>query len=452
MCIGLRHDILEAYTFICHNYSGKEDEIILIGFSRGAFTARALAFLLDDIGVLRKTGLRHLHKIFDLWERQRSGSQDRAKIRELKDGLFRDMRGEHHNIKDVTIKACAVWDTVAALPGGKLKFIDERIPPNIELAIHALALNEERDKFTPLLWKNEPRSESYQKLPELRQCWFLGSHSDVGGGNKDVGLANIALAWVIAQLTDVVAFDNAAICEVSERYYLDTESCSEMELPDINIDETYELNIRLPVEEFQSRTDVHVSTFATAQRMIGWSLRKPFSSGSSTGEMVHWSVDPLLKNKIVHSCEALDKVKKTNPNPLIARRSDFEGSIITIWVAQDCLRMTSEMLKEVHKMPKNVIPTYAVLYSPEEWTTSFVKDYKIVIDLTIKQRATSANNKSEGRRFHWENKLHRDVSYLFSEVSLDWHGFHSLHIPTLEGKITVPGKAIFGAIILSRGL
>lgn len=43
---------------------------------------------------------------------------------------------------DVKIKACACWDTVAALPKGKLRFVDEEMPPCLERAIQAVALSE----------------------------------------------------------------------------------------------------------------------------------------------------------------------------------------------------------------------------------------------------------------------------------------------------------------------
>lgn len=53
---GTHNDVREAYTFICLNYEAKEDEIVLVGFSRGAFAARALSFLLGKLDVLRKAG------------------------------------------------------------------------------------------------------------------------------------------------------------------------------------------------------------------------------------------------------------------------------------------------------------------------------------------------------------------------------------------------------------
>jgi len=53
---GLADNVREAYAFVCNNYF-EGDEIFLIGFSRGAFTARSVAGLICNIGVLTKKGL-----------------------------------------------------------------------------------------------------------------------------------------------------------------------------------------------------------------------------------------------------------------------------------------------------------------------------------------------------------------------------------------------------------
>jgi uncharacterized protein (DUF2235 family) len=114
----------------------------------------------------------------------------------------------------VQIEVCAVWDTVSAvsfpmpanipqLPQRKYRTVDETMPKNIKVAIQALALDETRRYFKPMVW-DETKKLKHQKLV---QCWFAGNHSDVGGGNKDMKLADISLAWMIGQLTDTIHFD-----------------------------------------------------------------------------------------------------------------------------------------------------------------------------------------------------------------------------------------------------
>ena len=179
---GINANIRAAYTFICQNYSSHDDELVLVGFSRGAFTARPLASLLNDVGVLRKSALKHLRTIFDLWKyhHRQNPTRETSGGRRLFNALY-DLNTQGHLIQDVKIRACAVWDTVGALPGDKLGFVDERIAPNIELAVHALALNEERSQFKPLLWRHRYEPTASVSTSTLKQCWFLGTHSDIRG-------------------------------------------------------------------------------------------------------------------------------------------------------------------------------------------------------------------------------------------------------------------------------
>jgi uncharacterized protein (DUF2235 family) len=64
---AISQDVRDAYGFICDNYSFYDDEIILIGFSRGAFTARALAALIKDVGVLSGAGRFCIDHVYGLW-------------------------------------------------------------------------------------------------------------------------------------------------------------------------------------------------------------------------------------------------------------------------------------------------------------------------------------------------------------------------------------------------
>src|ERR1700748_186552 len=80
-------------------------------------------------------------------------------------------------------------------------FIDASIPPCVENAIHALALDEIRRPFSPTIWEKPSKDQS------LTQVWFCGSHADVGGCYNDTSSANITLAWMIGQLSKYVDFD-----------------------------------------------------------------------------------------------------------------------------------------------------------------------------------------------------------------------------------------------------
>jgi hypothetical protein len=82
-------------------------------------------------------------------------------------------------------------------------FINDCVPPGVRKAYQALALDEQRNDFQPLVWTSSIANQ-------LKQCWFLGSHCDVGGGNTNNGLSNISLCWVMAQLHDKVEFSREA--------------------------------------------------------------------------------------------------------------------------------------------------------------------------------------------------------------------------------------------------
>jgi len=128
---------------------------------------------------------------------------------------------------DVPIKAIAVWDTVGSLgvpeiniwPGIRLfsktrheySFINTEVAPNIENAFQVLALDEQRKPFAPTVWESPNPATS--SLKTLRQCWFPGVHSAVGGGYVDSGISDLTLAWMITQLSPFLEFQKDYVLE-----------------------------------------------------------------------------------------------------------------------------------------------------------------------------------------------------------------------------------------------
>jgi uncharacterized protein (DUF2235 family) len=212
----------------------------LIGFSRGAFTVRCVAALIDQVGLLTKLGLVHLQSIYKLWVEQqpietslRLHTPWATMTVEIRpqistaiadpttlDDRIGQLQGSQYLKRSVRIKACAVWDTVSALgnpllmslrasknafePNSALPRVDTHVPESIDFAFHALALHERRKHFSPDLWhSHEPTKTT------LKQCWFLGTHSDVGGGGKDTGLASISLLWMLSELSSTTGAEFA---------------------------------------------------------------------------------------------------------------------------------------------------------------------------------------------------------------------------------------------------
>lgn len=122
---------------------------------------------------------------------------------------------------DIQIKAVGLWDTVGALgipmiallpqpKSTKFALVDTKIEDHIENAFQALALDEKRRTFQPTVWEKPDG----QKLPILmKQCWFPGVHSDVGGSYADADLANLTLTWMMSQLDPFLAFDHSYIMQ-----------------------------------------------------------------------------------------------------------------------------------------------------------------------------------------------------------------------------------------------
>ncbi|KAI5866352.1 hypothetical protein GGS23DRAFT_383539 [Durotheca rogersii] len=195
--------IMNAYSFISHNYNFSDDldEIFLVGFSRGAFAVQCLASFISQVGLFQKQHLYYLRGMLALWENQnfrRLGRNQRNIVRDKLHKYVTRFRNEGllHQVK---IKACAVWDTVSAsavpMPWPRpLSFVGKEIPKAVENAFQALALDEAKMKFEPCIWESKESADTY-----ARQCWFLGSHTDVGG-NNDAALGVVPLIWMIGQL------------------------------------------------------------------------------------------------------------------------------------------------------------------------------------------------------------------------------------------------------------
>ncbi len=214
---GLIARIVRGYTFISRNYAAG-DRIFITGFSRGAYTARALAGMIAAKGLLdatkndladRTNGYRLGAAVWYAYRRAASETNP-TWIGRLSDavldlpGFFTQTIADSQLIA-APIEAVAVWDTVGSLgiPTYTLRdqridflqFADTRLSPVVQRGYHAIAVDEQRADFTPTLWDADPR---------IVQVLFPGCHSDVGGGfvmtGDESGLSDCALNWMIEQL------------------------------------------------------------------------------------------------------------------------------------------------------------------------------------------------------------------------------------------------------------
>lgn len=145
----------EAYDHLCAQWAAGDQVIDIIGFSRGAATT------LDFCHIIQERGIR------------RPGSSVVVE-------------------PEPRIRFVGVWDVVGAFGLANLGFTELNIGHHLELpkrniqyAFHALALDERRPSFVAT------------RLQGAWEVWFRGVHSDIGGGNGNRGLNDIALRWMM---------------------------------------------------------------------------------------------------------------------------------------------------------------------------------------------------------------------------------------------------------------
>ncbi|KAI0199724.1 hypothetical protein F4808DRAFT_461608 [Astrocystis sublimbata] len=222
---GISAKIRNAYSFISHNYNfdrllaDEPDEIVLVGFSRGAFAVQCIASFINQTGLLHCQYLYYLRGLFTLWSRQdfkRWGPGDPNPVRTKLDEYIPKLKDEGI-LHEVKIKALVVWDTVSALglpilhlAPRPLAFVGKQVPGIVENAFQALALDERRRKCQPRVWNSKEEG-----VRRVKQCWFMGTHADVGG-NGDAALGAVTLLWMLGQLKTAqigIAIENGQVAK-----------------------------------------------------------------------------------------------------------------------------------------------------------------------------------------------------------------------------------------------
>jgi uncharacterized protein (DUF2235 family) len=207
---GISENIKDAYAFIVSNYE-VGDEIYLFGFSRGAYTARSIAGLIHNLGVLKRWNLPLVSIAYDHYK-------DRADEWRPGGASAQKFRNENCHPSPTKIKFLGVWDTVGALgaPYGeivgrlidkffKTSFHDVTLSTSVDAAYHALAADERRWPFrpTPIALTDYHRERNAaSSFPLYTERWFPGVHSNVGGGYEEHGLSDYALVWMAERAAD----------------------------------------------------------------------------------------------------------------------------------------------------------------------------------------------------------------------------------------------------------
>ncbi|KAF9259354.1 hypothetical protein L218DRAFT_874918 [Marasmius fiardii PR-910] len=242
MMVGVHLDahVMSGYEFLMQNYEAG-DKICIFGFSRGAYTARALAGMLHKVGLLPRSNDQQVPFAYTMYSREDEGGWKQS-------GAFK----QAFSI-DVDIELLGVWDTV-----GSVGVIPKRLPfttsnTHVRYFRHAVSLDERRARFKPNFWQHQPKGQKDLGLPpgsmpkarrpnrrkwgrqeeedrpdpperksskslkelerrysgggdcstDIEEVWFAGCHADVGGGavenERRNSLARIPLRWMIRQ-------------------------------------------------------------------------------------------------------------------------------------------------------------------------------------------------------------------------------------------------------------
>ena len=200
---GLTNDISDAYIFICGNFE-PEDKLYLFGFSRGAYTARALASMLKMYGLVPRDNERLVpYAVRMMWAINHL--RKRAKPNAPPDPRVDEYFGLAAAFKQTFSRPCqphfvGVWDTVSSVGWFSNPVSLPFTANNADIAIgrHAIAIDERRAFFRTNLWWRA--SDPQRAGPKnMKQVWFPGVHCDVGGGYPEAesGLSKIALQWMI---------------------------------------------------------------------------------------------------------------------------------------------------------------------------------------------------------------------------------------------------------------
>jgi hypothetical protein len=194
---GLEANVKRALAFLALNYE-PGDEIYILGFSRGAYSARALGGVIGAAGVPEQAKFSHIERIWNYY-RAKPGKRRKEEL----EGLA---------IK-APIRCVGVWDTVGSygVPAGfglgalaryvvawTRGFRDSHLGTHVDIGLHALAVDEKRRPFAPTFWtwpKDKPASRSH-----IEQVWFAGAHANIGGSYPDCGISDLALIWMVARI------------------------------------------------------------------------------------------------------------------------------------------------------------------------------------------------------------------------------------------------------------
>ncbi|GAC1417136.1 MAG: hypothetical protein NVSMB62_07430 [Acidobacteriaceae bacterium] len=219
--LGFTDNMADAYRFLMDNYA-TGDRIYLFGFSRGAYTVRALAGALNLYGLLCSGNEGHLSYLLRMYSdasQKAFKTLDHTVPRRLSETTQSRVFRETFS-RQVTIHFMGVWDTVSSVGWvwDPVKLLYDGQNPIIRRGRHAISVDERRCFFQAMPW-GRPMSLNDESLTaearlklekaldpgwvkqDIVQAWFPGVHSDVGGSYRlsQSGPAITAFEWMLEE-------------------------------------------------------------------------------------------------------------------------------------------------------------------------------------------------------------------------------------------------------------
>jgi len=200
---GLVENVVQAYREIVCNYE-PGDRLFLFGFSRGAYTVRVLAGVLENYGLLKRESQSMVEEVIRKFsvlipKEGFAEAKDPIKEKAYLDRTFAEARQIRESKSvECPVHFMGIWDTVSSLGWAydPKTFPNTARMPHVKVIRHAIALDERRAKF---------RSNRVEPMPgvaqDIQEVWFSGDHSDVGGGYREdqSALAKKCLTWILRE-------------------------------------------------------------------------------------------------------------------------------------------------------------------------------------------------------------------------------------------------------------
>lgn len=361
--------------------------------------------------------------------------------------------------RKISIDAYAAWDTVAAIRDSIISnplypadnpfaFVGTQVPSCVRKAYHALALEEKRWSFTPVILTSDSNRDPNKDADKdanggikkdadvLEQCWFLGSHGDVGGGNENSGLANISLAWMIGRLKSHVDFDDQVIQNtlrnVSARSTVEAGMGLQNAQPDAPAGRSHINRTGMGPESVVSAYNSLRGWWRVAQLPVLWAPVRHLGVEANSSQEIHFTVQGILKEQRERQklCVPGFEFKNGGSDIRVWKKGDkgikeqkisqAEKDILDLWLLRPS-RTANQKLPAWAKQEKKWLADWLVLpvlTSQEEYLQSIIMNHaalneevhssSVLIDLMDEEQKERWVKENERVRYY-ENKRSKET-------------------------------------------